>query len=248
MRITCAAILFSMISGTAHGQITVAAAANVKPALEEIRDSFEKSTGTRVQVVYGASGKFAAQIRSGAPFDVFVAADTQFPDSVTAWNLAGGKHVVYARGLVVLWTSVPDLDPAKGPSILRDPRVKRVGVADPKTAPYGREAMRALEAAGVADAVAPKIVWGGNLAQATQFAATGAVDAAFSGKSTALEMLGGKGRWAALDPGLVPPLPQAALVLKFGKENHPIPSQAFVTFLAGPTVQAIWKRHGYLLP
>lgn len=232
----------------AFSQITVAAAANVKPAMEEIKASYEKATGSIVKVVYGASGKFAAQIRSGAPFDVFVAADATFPDSVVAWKLAEGKPVVYALGTVVLWTSIPDLDPAKGPSILRDPRVKKIAVADPKVAPYGREAMKALEASGFASELKPKIVWGENLSQATQYAVTGAVEAAFSGKSFALELFPGKGRWADVDSSLVAPIPQAAVVLKYGKDNNPKVSLGFLAYLSGPAARAIWKKHGYKLP
>ncbi|QQS04893.1 MAG: molybdate ABC transporter substrate-binding protein [Fibrobacterota bacterium] len=232
----------------AGAQITVAAAANVKPALEEIKSSFEKVTGSSVKVVYGASGKFASQIRSGAPFDVFVAADVSFPDSVVAWKLAEGKPVVYALGTVVLWTSIADLDPSKGPVILRDPRVRKIGVADPKVAPYGREAMKAIEASGAAAEIKPKIVWGENLAQATQYAVTGAVEAAFSGKSYAMELFAGKGKWADVDPSLVAPIPQAAVVLKYGKVNNPKLSQSFVAYLSSPAAQASWKKFGYKLP
>lgn len=232
----------------AGAQITVAAAANVKPALEEIKASYEKATGSTVKVVYGASGKFAAQIRSGAPFDVFVAADVSFPDSVVSWKLAEGKPVVYALGTVVLWTSIPDLDPAKGPAILKDPRVKKVGVADPKVAPYGREAMKAIETSGAAAEIRPKIVWGESLAQATQYAVTGAVEAAFTGKSFALELFAGKGKWADVESSLVAPIAQAAVVLKFGKDNNPKLSQSFLAYLSSPTAQASWKKFGYKLP
>lgn len=231
-----------------QAQFTVAAAANVKPAMEEIKAAFEKASGTQVRMVYGASGKFAQQIRNGAPFDVFVAADVSFPDSVVKWGLAVGKPVVYARGLVVLWTSIPDLDPTKGPVILLDPRVVKVGVADPKVAPYGREAMKAVSASGAADKIRPKIVWGENLAQATQYAATGAVEAAFTGKSFAIEQFSGKGRWAELDSSLVEPVDQAAVVLKHGMDNNPKSAKAFVAFLSGPVARAAWVEHGYKLP
>ena len=243
-------ILFVALAtlASAQAQFTVAAAANVKPAMEEIRTSFEKATGTPVRVIYGASGKFAAQIRSGAPFDVFVSADVAFPDSVVKWGQAVGKPVVYARGTVVLWTSIADLDPAKGPSILEDARIKKVAIADPKVAPYGREAVRALKSSGLEDKIRPKIVWGENLAQATQYAVTGAVEAAFSGKSFALEQLGKTGRWAELDSNLVAPIDQAMIVLKYGQENNPKIAKAFVDFLSGPVARASWAKYGYKLP
>jgi len=242
------AILSLALATASFSQITVAAAANVKPAMEEIKAAWEKSTGATAKIVYGSSGKFAAQIRSGAPFDVFVAADISFPDSVVSWKLADGKPLVYAMGTVVLWTSIPDLDPAKGPALHRDARIRKVGVADPKVAPYGREAMKAIEASGAGAETKPKIVWGENLAQATQYAVTGAVEAAFSGKSFAMELLSGKGRWADVDTALVSPIAQAAVVLKYGKDNNPKLSRSFVAYLVSPASQASWKKFGYKLP
>jgi len=243
-----ATLLLALLASLPKAQLTIAAAANVKPAMEDIRAAFQKAAGTDVRVVYGASGKIAAQIRAGAPFDVFVSADVSFPDSVVKWGLGSGKPLVYAKGIVVLWSGVEGLDPAKGPSILLDPRVKKVAVADPKVAPYGREAMKAVRASGLEDGIRPKIVWGENLAQATQYAATGAVEAAFTGKSFAMETLAGKGKWAELDPSLVAPIEQAAVVLKYGEQNNPRTAKAFVAFLAGPEARAAWQASGYKLP
>lgn len=231
----------------AQAQIVVAAAANVKPAMEEILPLFQKETGATVKVAYGSSGKFITQIRTGAPFDVFVAADLSFPDSVVKWGLASGKPVVYARGMVVLWTSIADLDPSSL-SILRDPRVAKIAIADPKLAPYGRNAVQALVKAGAMDGIRPKVVWGENIAQVATYASTGAVEAAFPAKSQALENLSGKGRWADVDTTLAPPLPQAVVVLKYGKDNNPKTAQAFANFLVSPAAKEIWKKNGYLLP
>jgi len=242
-----AAILLAL-TGTARAQLTVAAAANVKPAMDEIVPAFQKATGSTVKVTYGSSGKFATQIRSGAPFDVFVAADISFPDSVVKWGLASSKPVVYARGIVVLWTSVPELDPAKGLSILQDPRVGKIAIADPKLAPYGRNAVLALEKAALMDGIRQRVVWGENIAQVAAYAATGAVDAAFPAKSQAIGNLAGKGRWADVDTSLAAPLPQAVVVLKYGTENNPKTARAFAAFLTSPAVRQIWVRNGYLLP
>lgn len=232
----------------AQAQLTVAAAANVKPAMEEIAAAFAKESGTNPKIVYGSSGKFATQIRSGAPFDVFVAADVSFPDSVVKWGLGAGRPVVYAKGIVVLWTSVPDLDPRAGFSILQDPRIRKIAIANPKLAPYGRNAVQALEKAGVMDGIRPRVVWGENIGQVATYAATGAVEAAFPAKSQALENLSGNGRWADVDTALAPPLPQAVVVLKYGKDNNPKSSEAFASFLLGPVAREIWKKNGYLLP
>lgn len=247
MKIQSIATLVAALALGAQAQIVVAAAANVKPAMDEIVPAFQKATGTTAKATYGSSGKFATQIRAGAPFDVFVAADASFPDSVVKWGQGIGKPIVYARGIVVLWTSVPGLDPADL-SILKDPRVAKIAIADPKLAPYGRNAVLALEKAGMMDGIRPKVVWGENIAQVATYAATGAVEAAFPAKSQALENLAGNGRWADIDTTLAAPLPQAVVVLKHGKDNNPKTAKAFADFLLSPVAREIWKRNGYLLP
>lgn len=241
------AALVAALALGARAQIVVAAAANVKPAMDEIVPAFQKASGAAVKVTYGSSGKFATQIRSGAPFDVFVAADVSFPDSVVKWGMGVGKPVVYARGIVALWTSIPDLDPSDL-AIVKDPRVRRIAIADPKLAPYGRNAVAALAKAGLADDAKPKVVWGENIGQVATYAATGAVDVAFPAKSQAMESLAGKGRWTDVDTSLAPPLPQAVVLLKYGKDNNPKTAQAFAAFLVSPAAREIWKRNGYLLP
>ncbi len=247
MNIRSIAVLVAALALGAHAQIVVAAAANVKPAMDEIIPIFQKTTGTAVRSTYGASGKFATQIRAGAPFDVFVSADVSYPDSVVKWGMGVGKPVIYARGIVVLWTSIPELDPSDL-SVVKDPRVRRIAIADPNLAPYGRNAVAALEKAGLLDQAKPKVVWGENIAQVATYAGTGAVEVAFPAKSQAIENLSGKGHWADVDTALAAPLPQAVVVLKYGKDNNPKKAQAFADFLLSPTAREIWKRNGYLLP
>lgn len=242
------AFILLLLTQVATGQPVVAAAANLKPALEEIAASFRRETGLALQVVYGSSGKFAAQIRADAPFDLFLSADRSFPDSVVSWGKAGGPPVVYARGRVVLWTSVADLDPAKGPTILRDPRVRKIALANPGVAPYGRSAETALASAGLEDALRSRLVLGENVATVAQYAATGAVEAAFPAKSHAQTNLSRTGRWADLDTLLAPPIDQAAVLLDHGARLHPGTSRRFLAYLLSPAVRPIWIRHGYLLP
>jgi molybdate transport system substrate-binding protein len=202
-----------------------------------------------VKAVFSSSGKLASQIRNGAPFDVFVSADMAFPDSLAAWGFAVGRPKVYARGRLVLWTLRADLDPSRGLPLLAEAGVKKIAIPDPALAPYGREAMAAVARAGLADALKPKLVYAQNIGQTSQFIVTGAADIGFNAKSVVLSPdMRGKGRWADLDSAAYRPIDQGAVLLKYGAENNPTLSKAFLEFLHSGKGRAILARYGYILP
>lgn len=243
-----AALLFAP-RAMAQATLTVAAASNVQFALEALKADFTAAHGAEVKAVYSSSGKLAAQIRSGAPFDVFVSADMAFPDSVAAWGLAAGKPRLYARGRLVLWTTRADLDPAAGLPLLAGAEVKKVALPDPALAPYGREALAALTRAGLAEVVKPKLVFAQNIGQTGQFILTGAVDIGFNAKSVVVSPeMKGKGRWADLDSASYRPIDQGAVLLKYGAEKNPVPAKQFLDHLHSPKGRAIFTRFGYLPP
>ncbi len=229
--------------------LTVAAASNVKFALEEINAAFTAAHGAEVKGVYNSSGKLASQIRNGAPFDVFVSADMAFPDSLRAWGQAEGAAKPYALGLLVLWTTRADLDPAAGLPLLAGARVKKVAVPDPALAPYGREAMAALAKSGLEAAVKPKLVYAQNIGQAGQFVVTGAADIGFNAKSVVLAPdLKAKGKWAEVDRAAYHPIAQGAVLLRYGRDNNPGMARKFLDFLYSDAARGIFARYGYLLP
>lgn len=244
----CPLVLLSGPASARDSVLTVAAAANVRFALEEIRAVFADSTGIEVKAVYGASGKLTTQIRNGAPFDVFVSADMDYPDSLHRWGLAAAEPRPYAYGRLVLWT-LRDEDLSRGLEMLRDPSIRKVAVADPKRAPYGREALKALQRAGLYGAVKPKLVFGENIAQVSQFLMTGNVDAAFNAKSVVLAPeTRGKGAWREVESTLYDRIAQGAVICQHGQANRPGLSGRFHAFLYSEAARRILARYGYESP
>jgi molybdate transport system substrate-binding protein len=225
--------------------LTVAAAANLRPALEELSRAFEaEHRGVRVHATYGASGGLYAQIASGAPMDVFLSADRDYPRRLVEAGLASGESV-YALGPLALWLAAPAQDGApRGLPALADPAIRRVAIANPRVAPYGRAAEAALQAAGLQRAVTPKLVLGESVGQAAQLAASGAADAAILPTALAREVARSGGQ--AFPLAGAPPLEQSGAVL--ARSRSPALARAFVSFLQGTAARAILARHGYALP
>lgn len=228
----------------------VAAAASLKPAAEELKVSFEaRHPGVEVALTFGASGAVFAQLRNGAPFDAFLSADREYPAKLIAAGLAAAADErVYAFGRLVAWLppgSTVDLE-RRGLAALADPAVRRIAMANPATAPYGRATEAALVAAGVHEAVKGKLVLGNSVAQAAQFATTGAADVAFLPSSLALGGELARGRAVPVPGALHPRIEQSGVVLARARE--PALARAFLAFLCGEEGRAVLARHGYGLP
>lgn len=244
-----AAVLL-LLCGTAAGTepLNVAVAANVKYAFGDLAAEFRKETGIRVQGVFGASGKIVAQVKNGAPYDVFLSADTESPDALYQEKLAIGAPRVYAYGVLVLW-SRKDIDLGKGMAVVNDASVQKVAIANPRLAPYGRAAIQALEKAGLSRAVEPKLVYGESIGQTLQFADSGAADVAFVAKSLVVSPeMAGRGKWVEAPNGSYAPIAQGVVVLKHGAETQDDAARKFVDFLFTPKARAIFEKYGYLLP
>ncbi len=244
-----AAVLL-LLCGTATGAeaLNVAVAANVKYAFDDLAAEFKKETGIQVQGIFGASGKIVAQVKSGAPYDVFLSADTESPDVLYREGLAIGAPRVYAYGVLVLW-SRKDIDLGKGIVVVTDTAVQKVAIANPELAPYGRAAIQALEKAGLSGAVGPKLVYGESIGQTLQFADSGAADVAFVAKSLVVSPeMTGTGKWVEAPKGSYAPIAQGVVVLKHGAETRGDAARKFVAFLFTPKARAIFEKYGYLLP
>ncbi len=229
--------------------LRVAAAANVRPLLDELGRAFEAEPGgARVAATYGASGTLLAQLRAGAPFALFMSADRDYPRKAIEVGLAT-EEVVYAVGRLVAFVprgSTAQVA-ARGLAALADPGVRRVAIANPALAPYGRAAEAALRAAGVLDAVRPKLVLGESVAQAALLAHAGAVDAALLPASLgAAPELAAAGVVVPLPAEIAPPVPQSAVVLRAARGAEL--ARAFLRFVTSPRGRAIVARHGYDLP
>ena len=230
--------------------LAVAVAANLKPAFEEIAARFQAThPGVEVRATYGASGIFFAQIANGAPFDLFLSADAEFPARVFAQGLADGKAFTYAIGKLVVWVpkdSRVDLQ-GKGLQALAEPSIERIAIANPEVAPYGRAARTALERAGLLPALQARIVTGQSVAQAAQFAESGSAQAAFLPLSlTLVPPLSAAGRTWAVPATAHEPIEQAGVVLRGARQ--PALARELAAFLVGESAREVLTRHGYDLP
>ncbi len=247
-----AAALTATLAGSAEPRrrLAVAAAASLKTAAGALSRAIEaEEPGAEVALTLGASGLLFAQVQSGAPFDVFLSADREYPQKVVAAGLGTAADVrVYAFGRLVAWLppgSPLDLE-RRGLAALADPSVKRIALANPAAAPFGRATEAALRAAGVHDAVKEKLVLGTSASQAAQFATTGAADVAFLPLSLTFESALSGGKVVPVPERLYPRVEQSGVVLSSSKE--PALARAFLAFVTGPKGRAILSRYGYGLP
>jgi len=244
-----AAALLAAASIAAHADtLTVAVAANMQYAFEDLRAEFKKETGHELQPVPGSSGKLAAQIMNGAPFDVLLAADMDYPEKLHEGNFTATPPKVYAYGTLVLWT-MKDLDLKQWQSVLASPAVQKIAIANPKTAPYGRETIKALEHFKLGAALSPKLVFGESIAQTSQYIHSAAADAGFTAKSVVLAPeMKGQGKWIELPRDSYRPIAQGMVTLKHGQQARPELVRQFNDFMASAKARAILERYGYLLP
>lgn len=243
-----ALVLSLLASSVAQAEkIVVAAAADLKFAMDEIVADFRKSSPhDEVEVVYGSSGKFHTQIRSGAPFDLFFSADIAFPRELAREGLAATEVRPYALGRIVLWSS--SLDASKMTLAgLTDARIARIAIANPKHAPYGKRAEEALRAAGVWEKIEPKLVYGENIAHTAQFVQTGNAQVGIIALALALSPeLSARGGHYLIPDSLHAPLEQGYIVTRRAAASEL--ATRFSGFVASASARAIMTRYGFVLP
>jgi molybdate transport system substrate-binding protein len=224
----------------AAAEVNVAVAANFTEPAKLIAQAFERKTGHKAILSFGATGQFYTQITQGAPFGVFLSAD-----QATLKKLAGEGQAAadtlftYAIGKLVLFSQQADL--VKGEQTLREAKFNKIAIANPTTAPYGAAAIEVMKALGVHGAIASKIVQGQNINQTFQFVDTGNAELGFIALSQVIEHQGGS-RWIVAQ-NLYTPIRQDAVVLRTGAGNEA--AQAFIAFLRGPEAAAVIDRFGY---
>lgn len=228
----------------------VAAAADLQFALSEFAEAFTKETTREVKLTFGSSGNFFRQIQQGGPFQMFLSADEQLVFDLAAKGLTVGDGTLYARGRIVI--IAPDGSPVKVDgelaglkAALTDRRIKKFAIANPEHAPYGRRAEEALRHIGVWDAINDKLVFGENVAQAAQFATSGAAQGGIIAYSLALSPNVAKlGSYALIPEEWHQPLNQRMVLLKGAGET----ARSFYEFMRGPSARAIMRRYGFVLP
>ena len=230
------------------GEISVAVAANLSDAIEALKAEFVKTNPhTKVNTVLGASGKFATQIKAGAPFDIFMSAGMNFPETLYAEKWAVTKPVVYASGALAM-VSTRGVDLSKGMALLESASIEKIALANPKTAPYGTASIEAFKNAKVYEKIESKLVYGESISQALQFATTAADvgfvnSSAFYGEKMKRYVEGV--HWVNVDAKLYTPIAQGIVMLKQAENNAD--AKAFYTFILSAQAKAIFKSYGYLV-
>jgi molybdate transport system substrate-binding protein len=234
----------------AQEKVRVAAAANVSSVAAKLSSAFERNYPQyRLEFIFGASGALVTQIMNGAPYQVFLSADSEFPQKLVDAGYTDGPAKVYAVGTLIFLTT-RRLDLAKGIAVLADPSVGRFAICNPETAPYGRAALEALEKSGLYESLKPKLVMAQTVTQALQYTLT-SVDAGFVNKSALyskeVQPYDKEGRyWFAVDPSLYAPINQAYAVVKGSASSAAV--AAFVAFLSSPESKSIFASYGYATP
>lgn len=222
---------------------TVAVAANFVSTLRDLQPDFEQATGHRLRIVSGSTGKLFAQIVNGAPFDVFLAANVREPQRLEADGVVvDGSRFIYALGSLVMWRKGHQHAVALGEATLRDGKLQRLALANPKTAPYGRAAVEVLQALDLYDGLRGRMALGENVAQAYQFVATGNAELGFVAHSQVLRGPVAGDYWL-VPIALYQPIEQQGGLLKRARANAA--AKAFVDFLRSPEIQARIVAHGY---
>lgn len=229
------------------GKITLAAAADLKFAMDEIVIAFKKlSPGDELDVVYGSSGKFHTQIQQGAPYDLFFSADIAFPRELARNGFAASEVVPYGVGRIVLWSGSMDASKMTLAS-LADPKIARISIANPKHAPYGKRAEEALRAAGLWEQVEPKLVYGENIAHAAQFAQTGNAQVGIIALALAVNpALASKAGYGLIPDKWHAPLEQGFIITKRAAGNAL--ARRFADFLGSKPARAVMTKYGFALP
>lgn len=246
MKILITLLLAALAGMASAGQLTVAAASDLAYSMDELGKGFRRlEPEVRLKISTGASGSLFAQVKNGAPFDVFMSADMEYPARLAREGGADGATLVqYATGQLALWTVAPGVIPSHGLRVLLDPRIRRIAIANPDVAPYGRAAKEALQAAGLWEVLQPRLVIGENVAQAAQFAHSGNAQAAIVSMSAiGSPQLRRSGRYAQLAGVAVQ---QGAVVTVHGKSN-PLAAR-WMAYLQSDAARTILARHGFQPP
>ena len=240
-----AALGASLFAGLTHAaEVHLAVAANFTAPINEIAAAFEKASGHKVIAAFGPTGGLYTQIKHGAPFEVFLAADDSTPARLeTEGEILAGSRFTYAIGKLVLWSASAGYVDAQG-EVLRRNEFNHLSIGNPKTAPYGLAATQVLARLGLSEAVKPKLVEGTNITQAYQFVATGNAELGFVALSQVFKdgQISGGSAWIVPED-MYEPIRQDAVILNKGKDNPA--AAALVDYLKGPKAAAVIKSYGY---
>ncbi len=244
-------IIGSLVVATSvyAGSINIAVAANVSYAIDDIKKEFNKiHPDTDVKVTLGSSGKLTAQIKNGAPYQLFMAANMKYPEALYKDKIAITKPIVYAQGSLA-FLSPKKQDFSKGIELVKDKKISKIAIANPKTAPYGKAALEAMKNGGVLEDAKPKFIYAESISQTVAYSVT-AADLGFIAKSSLfsdkMKQYKKGVNWSEIDPKLYTPINQGIVILKSAKGNDEV--RAFYDFMHSEKAKDILVEYGYLVP
>jgi molybdate transport system substrate-binding protein len=248
MLLVCALLLFTPFASAQTKALRVAAAADLQPVLPALIHNFEKSSAAKVQVSYASSATLTTQILNGAPYDIFLAANLAFPQTVVAASLADeSAPITYAEGSLVLWERHGLFHHGLTMQSLTSPSVHRIAVANPVHAPYGAAAMSAIQSLGLKTALQSKLVFAENIAQAAQFGQSGNADCALISKTLAItKAMQQAGGFVAVPVSAYPPILQGAVVLR--NASHRQTALDFLHYMESPAGRNLLATGGLMPP
>jgi molybdate transport system substrate-binding protein len=248
-RLLCLLLIAVIPSLCAAQDLTVAAAADLQFAMQQITANFHRKTGKTVKVIYGSSGNFYQQLSNGAPFDMFFSANLDYPKKLQAAGLVEPEsYYPYAQGRIVLWApNSSKIDLSHGLQILPEASIGKIAIANPQHAPYGQAAVAALRKEGVYDKISGKLVLGENISQTASFAVSGAADVGIVALSLALSPdMKNKGRYREIPAADYPPIEQACIIMR--SSAHKQAAQQFLAYMKTPEAAATMRQYGFSLP
>jgi molybdate transport system substrate-binding protein len=239
-------IILALLSCTATSfaqSLKVAVAANLQGVIKVLGKDFKDKTGIEIEPIIGSSGNLSTQIKNGAPYDVFLSADMGFPENLYKEGFSTKEPEVYAYGSLVI-CSTSDIGFEIWERVLLSDRVKKIAIANPAIAPYGKAAEEALKQKGILVDIKPKVVYGESIAQVNTYITTGVVDVGFTTQALIKDAEGKtKLYWKVVDPKSYTPIEQGMIIIKQSKENKN--AEKFYQYILSPAAKAILKEYGY---
>lgn len=237
------ASVFLLISPAFAQGIKVAVAANLQAVIKALAQDFKQKTGITIEPIVGASGNLTAQVRNGAPFDVFLSADMEFPETLFKEGFSQKKPVVYVQGSLVI-CSAQDIGFENWERVLLTGRIKKIAIANPAIAPYGRAANEVLKKKGILENIQSKIVTGESISQVNTYITTGVADVGFTTQALVKDSNNKtKLYWEVIDPKSYAPIKQGMVLLKNGESNPD--AEKFYQYILSGAAKAIFKEYGY---
>lgn len=238
----CLGFLLFPFYGPAQN-LKVAAAANLQAVIKVLQQDFAGKTGIKIEPIIGSSGNLSSQIKNGAPFDVFLSADMSFPEDLYKAGFATAKPVVYASGSLIICSS-QNLDLNNWEKLLQTDQIKKIALANPSTAPYGKAATEVLQRESILQKIQPKIVYGESIAQINIYLTTGVADIGFTTEALISDAANKqKLYWKRIDPKLYQPIEQGMVILKHAEKNKQ--AEQFFRYMQSVSARTILKKYGY---